>query len=237
MGNEYHGALALLLELEQLVLHLVADEGIQGREGLVHEHNRGIDGQGPGEAHPLLHAPRELVGIAVGVLLQSHLLQYRHGPFAPLVAPVAGHIQTEGNVLDHGAMGHQGEALENHRHLPAPQLDQPLVLHPGHFLVVDTDGAGGGLNEPVEHANKGGLARAGKAHDGENLAGLDPERGVLDPDGVAGAVEDLLLSESLFHHCQGVPGRRTEDLVEVLGDDLVGHLRGRSRVCLLPSSR
>lgn len=51
---------SLLWRLDELLLHLAADQRVEGREGLVHEQHVGVGGQGAGEAHTLAHAAREL---------------------------------------------------------------------------------------------------------------------------------------------------------------------------------
>ena len=56
MADEHDRLVQPLLQLEQVVLQLVADQGIQGGERLVHEQDVGVGGEGAGEADPLLHA-------------------------------------------------------------------------------------------------------------------------------------------------------------------------------------
>ena len=56
VANEDDGLLEILLQAEQLVLQLVADERIERGKGLVHQQDVGVGGEGAGEAHALLHA-------------------------------------------------------------------------------------------------------------------------------------------------------------------------------------
>ena len=53
--------LMLLLQIEELVLQALPGDGVDGTEGLVHQQDRGIGPEGPGHAHPLALAPRQLV--------------------------------------------------------------------------------------------------------------------------------------------------------------------------------
>ena len=46
----------------ELVVEDVAGHGVEGAEGLVHEQDVGVLGQGPGQRHPLAHAAGQLVG-------------------------------------------------------------------------------------------------------------------------------------------------------------------------------
>ena len=60
----------------------------------------------------------------------------------------------------------------------------------GDFLVAEADGAGGDLLEAADHAQRGGLAAAGRTEQGEELAALDVERQIVDGDHVAEALGD-----------------------------------------------
>ena len=56
MGDEDNGLMQRLLQIEQLILHITPDQGIQGAKGLITKHNLGVNGQGSGQANSLLHA-------------------------------------------------------------------------------------------------------------------------------------------------------------------------------------
>ena len=70
VGDEDHGLADLAMEPDDLVLHVAPDERVERAERLVEEHDLGVDGQGAGQPDALLHAARELVGIAVGMALE-----------------------------------------------------------------------------------------------------------------------------------------------------------------------
>ncbi len=108
-----------LLQAHQLVLHLGADQRVEGGERLVHEQDRRLGRQRPGEPDALLHAARELVRVAVGHGLQAHRFQRLQGPLALLRTAAPGYLQPEGGVLGHRPVGEQGEGLEDHAHLCA----------------------------------------------------------------------------------------------------------------------
>ena len=80
VGDEHDGAGHGPLEAEQLVLHVPSDQGIEGRERLVEEQHLGVDGQGPGQADPLLHAARQLLGVVVGPTAEAHHLDHLGRP-------------------------------------------------------------------------------------------------------------------------------------------------------------
>ena len=57
----------LLLEAEELLLEPLPGDGVDGPEGLVHEQDGRVPGQGAGHTDPLRLPARELVRVAVGV--------------------------------------------------------------------------------------------------------------------------------------------------------------------------
>ena len=57
-----------LLQAQELVLQPLADDRIDGAEGLVHEHHRRVGGERPGHADALALAAGELARVAVAVL-------------------------------------------------------------------------------------------------------------------------------------------------------------------------
>ncbi|MNG11229.1 hypothetical protein D3C84_947500 [compost metagenome] len=56
MGNKNDGALLFGLQADQLALHLLPDQGIEGRKGFVHQQDGRVVRQCASQTHPLLHA-------------------------------------------------------------------------------------------------------------------------------------------------------------------------------------
>ena len=75
MRDEDDGLVQLFLQLEQQVLHVGSDQRIKGRESLVHQHDRCVCSQRPGNAHTLLHPTRKLRWIMVLEPAQTHAIQ------------------------------------------------------------------------------------------------------------------------------------------------------------------
>ena len=119
VGDEDDGALVLALEPQQLVLHLGADQRVEGGERLVHQHDRRVVGQGAGQADALLHAAGHLARVAGVILVQSDLLQGLHRRFMALGLGHAGDFQAEGGVVERRQVRHQREGLEHHAHVLA----------------------------------------------------------------------------------------------------------------------
>ncbi|RIH82137.1 hypothetical protein Mrose_03458 [Calidithermus roseus] len=64
VGDEEHRQAQVALEVLEQVDDLGLHDHVQGAGGLVEDDQRGLEGQGHGDDHPLLHAARKLVGVA-----------------------------------------------------------------------------------------------------------------------------------------------------------------------------
>mgnify|MGYP006900717337 CR=1 FL=1 len=69
MRNEQVGRAGLLLDILHQVDHLRLNGHVQRRDALICDDELGVHDEGAGNAHALALAARELVGIAVGVLV------------------------------------------------------------------------------------------------------------------------------------------------------------------------
>ena len=56
-------------------MHEAPRDGVQGREGLVHQEDGGIDGQRAGDLDALFHPARELAGELLAIVPQPDQLQ------------------------------------------------------------------------------------------------------------------------------------------------------------------
>ncbi len=86
MGDEHHRLADLAVQTDDLVLHVAADQRVEGGERLVEEEDVGVAGQRPCEADALLHPAGELVGVGVFVAGESdqfHDLPGPPGAFGP----------------------------------------------------------------------------------------------------------------------------------------------------------
>ena len=183
--DEEHRLARLELEPADLVLHVAADQRIEGAEGLVVEHHLRIDREGPREPDALLHPARELIGELVAGVLEPDELQHLFRPGKALRLRHALHLEAEGDVVDHAPVGEQAEVLEDHRDRVAAQLAQLGAARRHHVASVDLDRARSRLDQPDQRPHERRLARAGEAHDDEDLAGPDLDRDVPDGDHAA----------------------------------------------------
>ena len=184
VGDEQDRLAELALQVDELVLHLPADERVERGEGLVHEQDVGLGGQGPGQAHALAHPSGELAGLVAAPALQAHHGQGLLGPALALGAPHSLDLQAVGGVLPHRPVRQEGEVLEDHGHALAAQLAQLRLRDVRQVLPVEGHAAGRDGQQAVDHADEGGLPGARQAHDHEDLALVDIEGGVDDGGGL-----------------------------------------------------
>ncbi len=137
-----------LLQADQLVLHVAADQRVEGGERLVEEQHLGVERQGSGQAHPLLHATRKLLREVARPIGEPNLLEHRHGQRPPLDLPDLLHLEAVGDVVDHPPMGEQTEVLEHHRHPAATDVAELVGGHRQQILTVEAHLARGRFDQP-----------------------------------------------------------------------------------------
>ena len=142
--------------------------GVEGRQRLVEQQHRRLDRQRAGQGDALLLAAGQLAGVAVGVLAEADQLEHLAGATLRAVAAVlAAQLEPEGDVVEHGQVREQAVGLEDHPHVALVRRD------PGDVLAAHRDGAGRRLVEAGEDPQRGGLAAARRAEQGDQLAGLE----------------------------------------------------------------
>ena len=141
VGDEDDGLLQRLLQLQQLVLHIAADQRVERAEGLVHQQQIGVGGQRAGQAHALLHTAGQLVGPGLLPALEPGEFERFGGAPMPLGARYALHFEAVGGVLQHTAVREEREVLEDHGDLLGADLAQLLVAERGEVLAVEADGS------------------------------------------------------------------------------------------------
>jgi hypothetical protein len=74
MGDEQHRDLVVFPDLQQQFLHHAARLCVEGPEGLIHQKDRGLVDQRPGDGDALAHAARELLRIGILEAGEPHRL-------------------------------------------------------------------------------------------------------------------------------------------------------------------
>ena len=128
VGDEHHRLADLLVQADDLVLHVAADQGVERGERLVEEQDVGVGGQRARQADALLHATGELVGVGALVAGQADQVDHLLRPVASCAAVVAADLEAEADVVEDLAVGQQAEVLEHHADPLAPQVAQGLLV-------------------------------------------------------------------------------------------------------------
>ena len=114
VGDEDDGLLYVLLNAQELVLEPLARDRVDGPEGLVHQHDRGVRRQRPRDPYALLLAARELGRVTVAVLVRGEadeLQELVHAvPDAALVP--AEQVGDGADVVGDGAVGEEAYLLD-----------------------------------------------------------------------------------------------------------------------------
>ena len=188
---------------------LLAGGGVEVSRGLVREQDGRPHHQGARDGHPLALAAGELVGLVGDAVAQVDHLQGAAGAGQPLLLgdPRVDHGQLD--VVEGGGARQQVEGLEDEADLAVADLRQLVVAHLRDHLAAQDVVALGGRVQAADEVHERRLARAGRAHDGDVLAGIDGE---ADP-------------------AQGVDLFRAHDVgaPEVLGADERPRVGGRRR--------
>ena len=163
-----------LMNVLDLVLHLLAQLLVEGAEWLVHQHQVRLEDECARHGDALLLAAGELAGAAVAHLRQFHHLEDLRDPLLDLRLGNVPDLQREGEVLVDGHVREQRIVLEHH-------ADSALVRrHIVDRLVLEEDLAVGGGLKARQHHERGGLAGAGRPQHGQELALGDVQVEVLD---------------------------------------------------------
>ena len=156
VGDHQHGALLGVPDRKELLLQLLLGDRIEGAERFIEDQHLRPDRQGPGDRHPLLHAPGDLGDLLVGRFGEPHHRQVLQGDLALLGFRQVGvyRIDRQMHVLVSRHPGQQGVALEHHH---------PVGAWLGDRLTLQQHLAGAGGGEAEHHVEQGGFATAGMA--------------------------------------------------------------------------
>src|SRR5262249_36910107 len=92
VGHEQHGFTIALPELEQHDVHVVAGDGVERAERLVHEQDARIGNERARERYPLAHAAGELPRALVDCIVEMHEAQQLHRTAEISRTPTAHHL-------------------------------------------------------------------------------------------------------------------------------------------------
>lgn len=157
------------MDIAQRTAELVRALGIESGGGFVQQQQRRIHHQRTRQRHTLDHAARQVCGHARGMFrLETHHLQLDHGRIAHHgIGQGALLAQCKRDVVQHIEGRIQRPLLEQHAHLTRRQLTaDDLARGP----AIYGHRAARRRKQAQDLAQQHGLARAGAAHQGQNLA-------------------------------------------------------------------
>ena len=142
---------------------------IQVRQGLVHEEYLGLSHNGATHGNPLALTTGQSLGLTVQVGLEVQKLGGFEDARCSLILVDAGNLESESHVFRHRHVGVEGVVLEDHGDVPV------LRRNIGDITVTDQDSSIVDFFQAREHAKRGGLPAARRAHENEELAIIDGE--------------------------------------------------------------
>ena len=161
--------------------------GIEVAGRLVGQQQRRVVDERARDRDALLLAAGELVGIVVQLGREAGEAQDVGHLLAHLAARPAGHLQRVGDVVVDRPVRQQLEVLEDDAEVAAVVRDL-LARDLGQVAPGDRDRAVARLDLLDQQAHDRRLARAGRADEEDELAGVDRERRVLEPHVAAGVL-------------------------------------------------
>ena len=128
-------------------------------------------GQRTGDGDTLLLATGQLRRSVLDAVAETDGVDDEVEPL--LVGLAAGERQRQRDVLERGQRRHEVERLEDEADAVAAQLGELLVVELAEVGVADEHGAAGERVEAGDGVHQGRLARARRAHDRGELAGVE----------------------------------------------------------------
>jgi hypothetical protein len=157
------------LDVDELVLQALTRDAIDCPEWFVHEQNRRVGTERASETDALTLSAGQLVRVAAAVLARLQADQGQqlvHPRVDASLVPVP-QSRYRADVFTHGHVREQAGVLDDITHLQ-PQLRGVDAMR---VLTIDEDAAGVGFGEPVDHAQRRGLATSRRTDEHACLAG------------------------------------------------------------------
>ena len=184
--GEEDGGLLGLVEALDVGPELVAALRIEAQRGLVEEENLWGVQKAAGDLEPALHAAGEGLHVAS---LRSHSSKSLSSSSVRSARDLARHVVEDAvqiHVFVGGLLAVEAGVLKD----DAEALADLVLLHRG-IEAVELDAAAGRAQQRGEHLDGGGLARAVRAEEGEDLALRDVEGDVVDGGEIAEAFDQM----------------------------------------------
>ena len=158
-------------DVQELDVHPLAGDLIQGTERLVEQEDAGVQDERPGDGDALLHAARELGRTRVLETLEAD--EPDQVQRLARLGAIAGDLERQPDILDDGPPGQERRALEDEAHL----MRQARL---GRCRAFDLHLAGGRLQHVGHQPQKRALAAAGRADQRVEAARREIERDIVE---------------------------------------------------------
>ncbi len=175
MRHQHDGLAGALPDLEQECAHLLAGDGVERAERLVHHQHFGIERERARDRDPLAHAAGELRGALRCRILEPDQAQHvaRAGADRILRGALVGDLHQDRNVVDRILPGHQGCFLEH-------QSDPALAHGLGRREPAQPHLAFGRRQQAGENLQQRALATAGGTDERNEAPFRDVEADVVE---------------------------------------------------------
>ena len=166
------------LDPAELLLQLPACHRVERAEGLVHQQHRWIRGERARDADALALSARQLVGPApgVGAGREPDQVEQLADASAHTIGVPPFEARHHGDVVGDREMRKQADLL-NHVADRAPEPDRIPFAR---VLALHGDVAGVGEEQSIDELEDRGLARTARAHQRDDLTGLDRQREIVE---------------------------------------------------------
>ena len=138
--------------------------------GLVGQDDRGVGDEGAGDGHALALAARELAGLVIRAMGQTHGLEGRDCRFPRRPSLV---VKRQLHVLERARAREEIIGLKNEPDPQPAHAGELVIVERAHVLALEEVAAARGNVEAAQDIHQGGLARARGPHEGDILALLD----------------------------------------------------------------
>ena len=179
MGYIDHGRAGLDVQALQLGTHIYAELCVKVGQRLVHQQQMRLGSDSTGDCNALLLAAGQLGRITVNVLTDLHAGECVLDAAVYLCLGQLLDVEAEGDVLADGHVRPQSVGLEHEVEVALARGSEVSLGSVYDLLAVHEDGAVLRLLQTGYNAQGGGLAAAGRAEQGHEVAVLDGEVDVL----------------------------------------------------------
>ena len=190
----------LLLDVFELLLHLLAQLQVERAERLIEQQHARLVDERAGDGDALLLAAGKLGHVAVSVVLKAHKAQHTHDLLLDDVLRLFLERQAEGDVVVNVHVGEESVLLEDGVDLALVGRDADDVLAVEEYLALAR------LQKAAENAQKRRLAAARGAEQRDELIFVNVKRDALENDlSVLKALDDVLELDKLLLFFSHVP--------------------------------